>query len=472
LNRRASRYAALALLILVGAASMMSALTASRRGIDDPDVFWIAAAGRQLLHHGSLPRENFFSFTAPHAPWVMHEWLLGPVYALGLGHLGPTFFALLAALTVLAMAALLLFATPGEAQGKVLAAALFLPLFGVHLISARPMVLALLPAAAMLGLAFSPRFGPKQFALALGLELVWVNVHGSFPLGPLFLLVGAWDAREDRRARLGASAGAAATMILQPHGAALYELVFNYVGVGAGGADVARARLLEFQPLLGAGARFVAPTAFAGLALLTLLALGLLMKRRALARVVLFAATLAMALLHARHADLAGLVGAMLLAPAAAEAATWRPAADLTSTRVRALLLVPAALLSMAALVGGARVDDSLGGAELPALLAQLPRDAHLYTPFALGGRAEWLSSERGVRVFYDSRNDCYPADVATLAFDLEDGRVTGDDALSALRAAGTTQLLLQRDSSLARRLEADETSAPTDRAWRIYRLP
>ena len=140
---------------------MMSALTASRRGIDDPDVFWIAAAGRQLLHHGSLPRENFFSFTAPHAPWVMHEWLLGPVYALGLGHLGPTFFALLAALTVLAMAALLLFATPGEAQGKVLAAALFLPLFGVHLISARPMVLALLPAAAMLGLAFSPRFGPK-----------------------------------------------------------------------------------------------------------------------------------------------------------------------------------------------------------------------------------------------------------------------------------------------------------------------
>ncbi|NOY91788.1 MAG: hypothetical protein GXP55_11380 [Deltaproteobacteria bacterium] len=469
MSRRISRYGALALLILPGAAATMSALSAVRRPVDDPDVFWIAAAGRELLEGGALLRENFFSFSAPHTSWVMHEWLLGAPYAWGLAHFGAGFFGLVAALVVVSLTALLLFATPGEAQAKLVAAAFYLPLFGVHLVSARPMVLALLPAAAMLGLAFSTRFGRTQLILAPLLSLLWVNLHGSFPLGPVFLLVAALDARRDRRLRLWATLLSALTLLLQPHGLALFELVLEYLGAGTGGADVARARLLEFQPLFGAGARFVSPTAFAGLALLTLVALWLLARRRAFARVGLFAATGVMATLHARHADLAGLVGAMLLIPAALAGVRWRAARNVSTARARALVLLPALALCVSALWAGPQVDDSLGGSALPRLLADLPEGAHLYTPFALGGRAEWLASGRGVRVFYDSRNDCYPAEVARLAFDLEDDRLTPDEALAALRAAGTTHLVLRRDSPLARALG---DAYAVRGAWALYAMP
>lgn len=439
----------LALLILPGAATLMSVLSAVRRPIDDPDVFWIAAAGRELLRHGSLLRENHFSFTAPHAPWVMHEWLLGPLYAWGLSHIGSSFFALSAALVVIALAALLLFATPGTTTGRLFAAALFLPLFGVHLVSARPMVLALLPVAAMVGLAFAPGFGKKHLVLALLLELVWVNIHGSFPLGPLLLVAGALDASRDRRMRLMAAGGAVLAMALQPHGLALFALVLSYVGVGAGAAEVARARLLEFQPLLGEGFRFVSPTAFVGLALLMLVALWLLAKRRAFVRVALFGLTLAMALSHARHADLAGLVGAMIVLPAAVDARPWATSIH-SASRTRIVLLLPAVLLAPVALFAPPLVNDSLGGADLPRLLAQVPDGAQVYTPFALGGRTEWLAADRGVRVFYDSRNDCYPDDVARLAFDLEDGRIDPVDAVEALRREGTTYLLVGHRSPLA----------------------
>ena len=52
-----------------------------RSPIGDPDVWWVAAAGREMLRTGGVLRHNLFSFTEPDHAWLMHEWLLGPLYA-------------------------------------------------------------------------------------------------------------------------------------------------------------------------------------------------------------------------------------------------------------------------------------------------------------------------------------------------------------------------------------------------------
>jgi hypothetical protein len=40
--------------------------------------------------------------------------------------------------------------------------------------------------------------------------------------------------------------------------------------------------------------------------------------------------------------------------------------------------------------------------------LASVAASAHLYVPFHGAGLAIWYGYPRGIRVFYDSRNDCY----------------------------------------------------------------
>ena len=53
-------------------------------------------------------------------------------------------------------------------------------------------------------------------------------------------------------------------------------------------------------------------------------------------------------------------------------------------------------------------------------MAGELPRDVKVYAPFDFSGLVLWLGAPRGVRVFYDSRNDCYPPEVAEAAFALE----------------------------------------------------
>src|SRR5262249_25503493 len=56
--------------------------------VDDLDVWWIAAAGRDLLATSAVPRVNAYSYTAPDSPWVMHELAFGLLYAFGLHAVG------------------------------------------------------------------------------------------------------------------------------------------------------------------------------------------------------------------------------------------------------------------------------------------------------------------------------------------------------------------------------------------------
>src|SRR5690349_8345937 len=66
--------------------------------VGDPDLWWVAAAGRLIRATGRVPTQNTFSFTNPGHPWVMHEWLFAVPYAWMLERVGPSALALLAAI--------------------------------------------------------------------------------------------------------------------------------------------------------------------------------------------------------------------------------------------------------------------------------------------------------------------------------------------------------------------------------------
>jgi len=58
---------------LAGLGLILACLSAATSKVFDPDVHWLAAAGRWLLASGHVPAQNHFSFTAPDHVWLMHE---------------------------------------------------------------------------------------------------------------------------------------------------------------------------------------------------------------------------------------------------------------------------------------------------------------------------------------------------------------------------------------------------------------
>jgi hypothetical protein len=414
----------------------------------DSDVFWVAAAGRRMLASGAFPRTNGWSFTAPDHAWVMHEWGFAVPYALGLETWGPRFFALVAVATTIVTAGAVLAAARsvlGGARGAGSALLVWAACFGVFHLTARPFVLALPLAAGMVALAFAPRFGWKHLLGAGVLALAWANLHGSFPVGPALLLLGALERPEARRLRCVAAGLAVGVSFLNPYGTDLHALVWSYVA-GDGTFALLREHLVEQRPLWDGGLGFLSPVELLGLGLLAVAAVTALVKdtRRPLRPLVVLA-LLALAGTRARHASLAAVLGPVLLAPtlALATARLREPAGRrlFGTTLLPAACLGPLALLAVA-ILGRPAVGPALGGDELAPLLARVPTGGAVSVPFELSGRAAWLGDRRQLRLLYDSRNDCYPADVARLGLALDVGGPELRELRSALRERGTEHLL------------------------------
>src|SRR5260370_8608529 len=54
---------------------LFAIVIADARQHSDPDLWGHVLFGRQLLAHGSLPRDNVYSYSAPTFQWLHHEWL-------------------------------------------------------------------------------------------------------------------------------------------------------------------------------------------------------------------------------------------------------------------------------------------------------------------------------------------------------------------------------------------------------------
>ena len=422
--------------------------------VSDADVWWVAAAGRQILATRSVPATNGWSFVEPDHPWVMHEWLFGPPYAWGLEALGPGFFALVAAGAVITLGAIVVSATVGKARHMTTGCALaFVALVLFAHPTARPTWVSLVFVAAMATLALGDRLRWPRASACVVLELVWTNAHGSFPLGVLLLAAGACATPADRGGRIAAAAGAGLVTLVNPYGLRLHALVFDYLlGAPAGYGDLRS--ILEYAPIWQA--RYfttVPPVGAVALAVLLLAAAVTLVRGQHRARAALVLLLAPLAAMHARNAPIVAVVACIALVPVIDDLLAY---VGLTSHARRPLGVGPAVVacgVAGAALVAGiafrtvasrsdgAWIDRELGGASFVRLAARLPDGARAVAPFRSSGLLLWLASPRGVRVFYDSRNDCYSPDMRRLGLTIRE--LPRDLLVAALETRGTSHALV-----------------------------
>jgi hypothetical protein len=423
--------------------------------VDDADVWWVAAAGRQMLATGAVPRTNGFSFAEPDHPWVMHEWLFGPPYAWGLGSLGPRFFALVAAGAFALTGGLVAAATVGRARHLAVgcAAALIAVVLFAHP-TARPTWVALGFPAAMALLAFRETLGRVAACACVVLELLWANAHGSFPLGVALLGTAAWAAPLDRRRRIAVTLAAAAVTLVNPYGPRLHALVLDYLFASPGRGVGDLTPILEYAPLWSV--RYFAVHSVAAIVVLgglVLLAAMELRRTAHRARAVLVLALVPLAVVQARFVPTLALVAGIVLLPALDDAVArtrlaalaggpWRPGRATAGLYAGVLAgLAAVVFATVASRPAEAWIDSALGGASFLRLASRLPDGANVVTPFRSAGLVLWLAAPRGVRVFYDSRNDPYSPEMRRTGLTLLE-RPPGE-ILGELERRGATYALV-----------------------------
>lgn len=231
----------------LGAASLLAlAVLAAAGPLDNNDVWIHLTTGRLILEEGKVPQTDRYSYTAQGNRYVAHEWLAACLYA-GAERLAGESGVVAAGkvLPTLALVGLLLvlLARSGAPWGIAFPPTLLALLVARRRILARPELLALPLLLTVLGLLWRDRQAAREGRRTLALywlvpiEALWANLHGSFPLGILLVLVfAAADAAErllaprDARARRLGALGAAAGLALA---AALATLTTPAFGIPA-----------------------------------------------------------------------------------------------------------------------------------------------------------------------------------------------------------------------------------------------
>ncbi len=181
----------------VGAGFVLWGLLIGIQPLHDNSFLTHLATGRVMLDEGGIPRVDPYSFTAPGEPWVVQSWLASLFYGLADAVGGLDGVRVLNALLVAGLALL---------AWKLAAAARLLPRvvivacaasLGVGLWVERPLLFGLIAMALVLLLA-EGRADPRW---AVPVMWVWVNTHGSFPLGLVAVALLALGARLDGERR-------------------------------------------------------------------------------------------------------------------------------------------------------------------------------------------------------------------------------------------------------------------------------
>jgi tetratricopeptide (TPR) repeat protein len=154
--------------------------------VSESDTFWHLKTGEWILSHGSIPRTDPFSANAYGKPWLDREWLfqaaIYSVYTWG----GFATLVVAKAAIVFVTGLVLFLACRRNGAGPPLAAMVVMATFVAarERLEVRPDVVALLFAAITISLLEAARRGKLMWLWGLPLvQVAWVNVHESFPLG-------------------------------------------------------------------------------------------------------------------------------------------------------------------------------------------------------------------------------------------------------------------------------------------------
>jgi hypothetical protein len=423
-------------LLLPGPAALAALVLAVRLGMSplkNHDLFFHLAGGRFVLEHG-FTRVDPFSVTGT-AGWVPHEWGFGVLCVALLKWLGAAGPALLIAALVSANLLLLWTALGRAASGRrgMLAVAALGALMLVYAPTwpqERPFHMGhLLFTLAVLGVQAWREGNDRVLWLFPLLGAAWVNLHGSWPLGPALLGAAAVGQAldvpgpESRRRSLRALAFAAAAFLaagLGPEGTGIYLYPLHHSVLPS------TQGITEWRPL---SLELSSSWAYLALAGAALFAVGGAPSRR----VAILLPTLVLgvaALKVQRHAPFAAVLVALALLEHASQPRPGEaPAGPLRrlwtgldgalagwSARARGGLWPALALAALAAVHAGqpVPVEQGVKRAHLPlgvfeALRARPP--GKVLNPFILGGPISFFAGPE-YKVFIDSRNDPFPMSV------------------------------------------------------------
>jgi hypothetical protein len=224
--------------------------------ITNNDLFLHLRTGAVVLATGSVPKVDDYSVLARGRPFVAHEWLAGVIFRVVERLGGARGFDLLILLKcALAIATLLLLVAAARwlgADDRVAAAcAAFVIFLAAARVMERPHLISyLLTAALLLWLARRRTAGPAPLRMAtllplLLMQALWANLHGSFLLGPVIVLIAAAAAAAEglvepgtgratgftEAGRLALVAGLLlAACFVNPYGVALLRFPFALTG--------------------------------------------------------------------------------------------------------------------------------------------------------------------------------------------------------------------------------------------------
>ena len=391
------------------------------------------ATGRIMWAEHHIPHTDPYTFTAPGKAWVVQSWLASLFYGAADRWWGPPGLLLLVGLSAAAVGALVWTLTrpAGSLVGRLL---ILVPVIVIGTDGGwveRPLLFGLMAMGVLL-LAAEGRVNPKWL---IPVMWVWVNTHGSFPLGLVALGLFALGRRLDN----------------ESPATELTALKWASVGTAVAAINPLGPRLLLFpiellsrQSVLANVIEWQAPnfTHIGQRAFLAevVLAIALVARRPSWRTTLPLAVFTAAALLGARNT----VVGSMIIIPGLARGVADLRAMTLTGEERRtifrpaALALAAIAVLSMVVAARGPAY--SFNGYPVAAVTwAQhnglLGDDSRVVTRDFVGN---YLEARYGtsVPVFLDDRYDMFPPSLVEDFERLNGGNAGWEEALHRYRAS------------------------------------
>jgi hypothetical protein len=164
------------------------------RPLSDNSFFTHLATGRLILDTHGVPTADPYSFTAAGQPWVVQSWLASLLYGLTESWWGATGLRVLAGVLTGTVAGLTwrLTRPAGTLIPRVGVTALVMAI-GSVMWSPRPLLIGMV-ALGLTMLAAEDGLDPRWLVPVFW---IWVNSHGSFPLGLVALALLAWGRKLD-----------------------------------------------------------------------------------------------------------------------------------------------------------------------------------------------------------------------------------------------------------------------------------
>ncbi len=203
----------------------------------DFDVWWHLRSGQLILERGAVPRLDLFTYTNADRPWIDLYWLFQIAMAVLYRAGGASALVLLKAACGTAIVALSLAGRRSDARTWPVVVA-WLP--AVVMLSGRlcerPELASLVFLAGFLAVLGRAGDKPRWLWLLPVMQVLWVNCHGFFVLGPLVLAAYVAELVHDRlRPPLRTIPRPPAKILALAGGATLLACVVSPYGLGAVG---------------------------------------------------------------------------------------------------------------------------------------------------------------------------------------------------------------------------------------------